>query len=129
MLSSPPTRGVALLLAGVPCVLAVVTYGELSGGALVAVTATGLVLTGLGLAARAGAGAAAVGRAARPWLLWLVVALGWELVTFVDDDLPTLSDLLDPVLAHRALRGAATVAWLAVGAWLLARPGHSEAQP
>jgi hypothetical protein len=43
-------------------------------------------------------------------------------VTLTDDRLPTLSDLADPALAHPPLRAAATVGWLAVGAWLLSRP-------
>ncbi|WP_245177528.1 hypothetical protein [Geodermatophilus sp. DF01-2] len=44
------------------------------------------------------------------------------MVTLADDDLPALSDLADPVLACPVLRGGATLGWLAVGAWLVARP-------
>ncbi len=47
------------LIAGVPCVAAVVTYGEFSTGALTAVGATGAVLAGVGLVRR-------VGQAPRP---------------------------------------------------------------
>lgn len=122
MRSSRSTTAAALLVTGLPCVVVVAVHGELSPEALVAVTATGLVLTGLGLAARAGVAAPPVGRAALPWLLWLLVAVAWELLTLVHDALPTLSDVLDPVLAHPPVRAAATVLWLAVGAWLLTRP-------
>jgi hypothetical protein len=46
-----------------------------------------------------------------------------------DDDLPTLSDLADPALASPALRGAATLCWLAAGAWLLTRPSSRPPAP
>lgn len=112
------------MLTGVACVAVVAVYGELSVQALIAVTATGVVLTVVGLARRAGEAAGSVGRAARPWWAWLLAALAWELATLHVDRLPTLSDLMDPVLAHPVPRGAATVGWLAVGAWLLARPAR-----
>ncbi|SNS17037.1 hypothetical protein SAMN06893096_102331 [Geodermatophilus pulveris] len=100
----------------------VAVSGQLSAGALVAVAAAGAAVTATGLARRAGAGAPPVGRRGLPWLVWLAAALGWELVTLADADLPTLSDLADPVLAVPLVRGAATLAWLAAGAWLLTRP-------
>jgi hypothetical protein len=112
----------APLLVGVPCVAAVVVYGELSLPALLAVAGTGAVLAGVGLARRAGEASAPVGPRGLPWLLWLAAAVGWELVTLLDDRLPTVSDLLDPALAVPALRGAATLGWLAFGAWLITRP-------
>jgi hypothetical protein len=104
------------------CAAAVAVSGELSAGALLAVVAAGLVVTGAGLTRRAGAAAAPVGRRGLPWLGLLVAAVAWELATLADDDLPTLSDLADPVLAEPVLRGAATLAWLAGGAWLVTRP-------
>lgn len=119
-------EGCGLLVLGAACVASVTAYGELSGEALVAVVGTGMVLTGVGLARRSGAGVGQVGRSGLPWLVWLAAALGWELLTFVAGDLPTLSDLMDPLLAHPALRGAAAVGWLAVGAWLVGRPGPRE---
>jgi hypothetical protein len=112
----------ALLSVGLGCVAAVTVYGELSTGALVAVAGTGALLTGLGLARRAGEAAPGVDGPALPWLVWALAAATWEVVTLVDDRLPTLSDLADPALAHPPLRAAATVGWLAVGVWLLARP-------
>jgi hypothetical protein len=48
--------------------------------------------------------------------------MSWELVTLADDNLPTFSCLADPVLAHPAARGVATLVWLGAGAWLLSRP-------
>jgi hypothetical protein len=54
----------------------------------------------------------------------VAAVVGWELITLADDDMPTVSDLADPALAHPALRGAATLCWLAAGAWLLTRPRH-----
>jgi hypothetical protein len=107
----------------------VARYGELSAAALAAVLAAGLVLAGAGLARRAGSAAASVGAAARPWWGWLAALAGWEVYTRLDhawlpsrSELPTLSDLLDPGLAHPVVRGVATVAWFAAGVWLLSRP-------
>ncbi|CCG03662.1 conserved membrane protein of unknown function [Blastococcus saxobsidens DD2] len=104
------------------CVTAVVVWGELSTGALVAVGLTGAAMAAVGVARRSGGAAAPVGRRGLPWLGWFAAVLGWELVTLADDDLPTVSDLADPLLASPAVRGLATLGWLAVGAWLLARP-------
>ncbi len=100
----------------------VAVSGELSAGALLAVVAAGLVVAGAGLARRAGAAAAPVGWRGLPWLGLLAVGVAWELAILADDGLPTLSDLADPVLAEPVLRGAATLGWLAVGAWLVTRP-------
>jgi hypothetical protein len=113
----------ATLAAGVTsCVAAVMTWGELSLGALLAVGTAGTIVVGLGLVRRSGEAAPPVGARGLPWLAWGTAAVSWELITFADDDLPTLSDLVDPALAHPVLRGAATLCWLAAGAWLLARP-------
>ena len=122
MVSSRWAGVLTTVAAGAACVVAVAVFGELSTGALVAVSSAGAVLTAVGLVRRAGAGAPPVGRRGRPWLAWLAAAVAWELVTLADGDLPTLSDLLDPVLAHPVLRGTATAGWLAAGAWLVSRP-------
>ncbi|GAB3197707.1 hypothetical protein GCM10027261_23640 [Geodermatophilus arenarius] len=116
------TRRVAAVVVAAGCTAAVPVSGELSPGALLAVGGTGLLATAAGLAAHAGAGAPRVGRRALPWLAWLAAALAWEAVTLLDGDLPALSDLADPLLAHPAARAAATLGWLAAGAWLLTRP-------
>jgi hypothetical protein len=121
------SRGLRLLTcatAAATCAVTVAVSGELSAGALLAVTAAGLVVAGVGLARRAGAAAPPVGRRGTPWLGWLAAAAVWELVTLADDDLPTLSDLADPVLANPGARAVATLGWLAAGAWLVARPGE-----
>jgi hypothetical protein len=123
MRCSRSARRLTCAAAAVACAAAVAAAGELSSGALLAVAAAGAVVTAAGLARRAGAGAAPVGRRGLPWLGWLTAAVAWELVTLADDDLPTLSDLADPVLASPVLRGGATLAWLAAGAWLVTRPG------
>jgi hypothetical protein len=104
------------------CAVVVGVSGELSTGALVAVLTAGGVVVALGLGRRAGEGALPIGRGGLPWAAGLVVLLALEAVALADDDLPTLSDLADPVLAHPAPRAAATLCWLAGGAWLLARP-------
>jgi hypothetical protein len=122
-------RGLAFLGVAVPCVAAVSFYGELSTGALLAVGGAGALLAVVGLAGRAGEGAPPVGRRGLPWLGWLAAAMAWEFVTLLDDGLPTLSDMADPVLASPPVRGAATVGWLVVGAWLIARPRHRPEQP
>ena len=109
--------------AALACATAVAVSGELSAGALLAVTAAGLVVAAVGLVRRAGAEAPRIGRRGLPWLGWLAAAVVWELATLADDDLPTLSDLADPVLASPLARGAATLGWLAAGAWLVSRPG------
>jgi hypothetical protein len=46
----------------------------------------------------------------------------FELVALASDTLPTVSDLADPALADPVARGAATLGWLAAGAWLTTRP-------
>ena len=124
MRCSRSARRLTCAAAAVACAAVVSVAGELSTGALLAVAATGAVVTAVGLARRAGAAAPPVGRRGTPWLAWLVVAVAWELVTLADDDLPTISDLADPVLAAPVLRGGATLAWLAVGAWLVTRPAR-----
>ncbi|MGY1737230.1 hypothetical protein [Geodermatophilus sp. SYSU D00684] len=116
------TRQVAAVVVAAGCTAAVPVSGELSTGALLAVGGTGLLATAAGLAARAGAAAPRVGRRALPWLAWLAAALAWEAAALLDGDLPALSDLADPLLAHPAARAAATLGWLAAGAWLLTRP-------
>ncbi|MGY1690808.1 hypothetical protein [Geodermatophilus sp. SYSU D01105] len=104
------------------CAAGVAVSGELSTGALVAVGTAGLAVCAVAVARRAGAGAAPVGRRGLPWLAWLAAALVWEAVALADDDLPTVSDLADPVLAHPGVRAAATGAWLVAGLWLARRP-------
>jgi hypothetical protein len=105
----------------------VAIWGELSLGALLAIGTAGGLVAGLALVRRSGEAAPPVGRRGLPWLVWLVAAVSWELVSLADDDLPTVSDLADPVLAQPVLRGAATLGWLALGTWLLARPRRREA--
>ena len=104
------------------CAVAVGISGELSVGALIAVCAAGTVVVGLGLARRSGADAPPLARNALPWVVVLVAVLAWELVALTSGALPTFSDLADPVLADPVARGAATLGWLAVGAWLVRRP-------
>jgi hypothetical protein len=111
---------------GLPCVVAVAVWGELTTGSLLAVTAAGAVVAALALGGRAGAAAAPVGVRGRPWLLWLAVALVWEAAALRLAGVPALSDLLDPVLAPPPVRAAAAAAWLAVGGWLVARPSGEE---
>jgi hypothetical protein len=106
----------------VGCAVAVAVWGELSTGALVAVGAAGTAVVGLALARRSGAGAAPVAGHARAWTAVLLVVLAWELVALTSGVLPTVSDLADPLLADPVVRGAATLCWLAGGAWLATRP-------
>ncbi|UOY02375.1 hypothetical protein [Blastococcus sp. PRF04-17] len=122
MVLAPGARRFLCGALALPCAVAVASFGELSGGALLVVAATGLLVAGTGVAARAGEVAPAVGRRGLPWAAWLVAAAGWELVTLLHDDLPSVSDLADPLLSHPAARATATVLWLAAGAWLVTRP-------
>jgi hypothetical protein len=92
----------------------------------VAVAATGLLVAGAGILRRAGEAAAPVGRGALPWLAWLAALAAWEALALAGQDIPTVSDLADPVLAHPLVRAAATAGWLAVGAWLIGRPRHAR---
>jgi hypothetical protein len=128
VVSSRCTRRLTSLAVAVACVTAVMFFGELSIGALIAVGSTGVLVTVVALAGQAGEAAPPVGRRGLPWLGWLAAAMAWELLTLLDDDLPTLSDLADPVLAHPPVRGAATLGWLVAGAWLLARPRNGPEQ-
>jgi hypothetical protein len=118
--------GVAAVVAAVACAVAVAVWGELSAGALVSVGVAGAVVVLLGLLRRSGEASPPVGRRALPWLAWLAAALSWEVGTLASDDLPAVSDLADPVLAHPVLRAAATLAWLAGGAWLVTRPARAD---
>jgi hypothetical protein len=120
--SSPVARGLMSAAVAVPCVAAVAVGGELSLGALLGVGTAGVVVVALGLVRRSGEAVAPVGHRGLPWLAWLTAAVSWELATLAADEVPTVSDLADPLLAHPGLRGAAAVCWLAGGAWLLARP-------
>jgi hypothetical protein len=115
-------RGATVATGAMSCVAAVMVWGELSLGALLAVGAAGTTVVVLGLVRRSGEAARPVGFRGLPWLVWTASAVAWELIALADDDLPTVSDLADPLLAHPALRGAATLCWLAAGVWLLARP-------
>jgi hypothetical protein len=126
VLSSPPRTRPAAAIAvtgAVGVALAVGLGGELSPAAHVAVLTAGAVVLGVGLLRRAGAGGRPDGRRSAVWLGVLVLVLAWEALALAADDLPTISDLLDPVLAPPAARAAATLAWLAVGARLATRPG------
>jgi hypothetical protein len=129
VVSSRCARRLTCLAVAVACVAVVVVSGELSTGALLAVGGTGLLVAVAGLAGRAGAAAPPVGRRGLPWLGWLVAAVAWEVVTLLDDDLPTVSDLADVLLGHPLARGAATAGWLVAGAWLVARPGRAPERP
>jgi hypothetical protein len=115
-------RGVTVAAGAVSCVTAVVVCGELSLGALLAVGTAGTIVVVVGLVRQSGETARPVGFRGLPWLVWTAVAVSWELLALARDDLPTVSDLADPVLARPVLRGAATLCWLAAGMWLLARP-------
>jgi hypothetical protein len=119
------TRSTAALWAGcaLGAAVGVGLGGELSSAAHLAVLAAGAVVVGLGLVNRTGAGSRPVAPPAGRWLVWPALALAWEAVALVHGDLPTVSDLLDPLLAPAVVRAAATVAWVAAGAWLATRPG------
>jgi hypothetical protein len=101
--------------------VAVAASGELSAGALVAVLAAGLVVVGTGLARRAGS-ASPVRRPPAGALVLLGAAAAFEAVALASPAVPTLSDLADRPLAAPVVRAAAVVVWLALGAWLVARP-------
>jgi hypothetical protein len=120
--SSPLARRLTLATLALSCVAAVTAWGELSVGALLATGTAGTVVVVLGSVRRSGETAPPVGRAGLPWLALATAVVSWELVTLADDELPTASDLADPLLADPLVRGTATVCWLAVGAWLLDRP-------
>jgi hypothetical protein len=124
VLSFPRARPLTYAAVAVSCVAAVTVFGELSPQALIAVAGAGVLVVVAGLALRAGEAAPPVGRRGAAWLVWLAAAVAWELVALAHDGLPTVSDLADPLLAHPAARAAATLGWLAAGAWLLSRPRH-----
>lgn len=119
-----PAAAAALALgaAAAACATAVAWFGELSPGAMAAVTSTGTLVAASGMVRRAGAGSQAVGRPRVAWLLLAGTVTAYEAVALLRGDVPSLSDLADPLLAVPAVRGAATVLWLAAGAWLAARP-------
>jgi hypothetical protein len=120
-----PAAAAALALgaaAAAACATAMAWFGELSPGAMAAVTSTGALVAASGIARRAGAGSPAVGRPRFAWLLLAGAVAAYEAVALFRGDVPSLSALADPLLAVPAVRGAATILWLAAGAWLAARP-------
>lgn len=120
-------RTLAWTLAAIPVAATVATFGELTIQAFVAVTVAGVALISVGLVQRAGSASPVVGRLGFVWLGWLVAVSLWELTMFLNNArYPTLSDLMDPVLAHPLLRAAATVVWFAAGVWLVRRPRRLE---
>ncbi len=129
VVSSRSVAGLTWLALAVGCVAAVVVFGELSTGALLAVGGTAALGAAVGVHRRAGAAARPVGRRGLPWLGWVAAGLLWEAVTLLDDDLPTVSDLGDPLLAAPPARAAATVVWLVAGAWLVTRPRTRPDRP
>lgn len=122
MRSSPFARRLTVAAVALSCAAAVMAGGELSVGAHVAIGAAGTAVVVAALVRQSGGTAPPVGRRGLPWLALAAAAVSWELVTLAHDELPTASDLADPLLAEPLLRGAATLCWLAVGAWLLDRP-------
>jgi len=104
------------------CAVAVVIYGELDRGSLVAVTTTGTLVAGVGLIRRTGAGSPSEGRLPSAWLLLGALLAVFEVVALLHDGVPTVSDVADPALAVPVIRAAATLLWCVVGAWLVARP-------
>lgn len=132
MTTTAPTRGqvaarrriaVVWTLAVIPLVATVATFGELTIQSFVAVLVAGGLLTALALRRRSGSASPAVGRRGLVWLVWLVVVSLWELATLLAaSTLATLSDLMDPVLAHPWVRATATLVWAGCGWWLLRRP-------
>lgn len=114
-------------VAAIPVAATVGTYGELTPEAFVAVIVAGFALSGVALRRRSGSGAEPASRTALVWLVWLVAVGLWELNTVLHESrLPTLSDLMDPILAHPLIRATATAAWFLAGIWLLARPVAGE---
>ena len=58
------------------------------------------------------------------WVALAAAVIAWELVAYFQsprDDYPTLSSLLDAVEAHRPLRGALFLGWIALGRELVRR--------
>lgn len=122
-LPSDGLRTVAWTLAAIPVAATVARFGELSIEAFVAVMVAGVAVMSVGLWRRSGSAAQFVGPGGFLWLGWVTAVSAWELAMFLDDTrFPTLSDLMDPVLAHPVVRGTATVAWFAAGVWLVRRP-------
>ncbi|MGY2067025.1 hypothetical protein [Blastococcus sp. SYSU DS0619] len=122
MRSSPFARRLTFAAVSLCCAAAVMAWGELSVGALLVIGTAGTAVVVVALVRHSGETVPPVGRRGLPWLALATAAVSWELVTLADDELPTASDLADTFLAEPLLRGAATLCWLAVGAWLLDRP-------
>ncbi|WP_324277877.1 hypothetical protein [Blastococcus brunescens] len=102
MVSARSARRLTPPAVAISCVTAVMFFGELTTGALLAVGAAGVLAVGVGLARHAGEDAPPVGHRGLPWLGWLAAALAWEVVTLLDDDLATVSDLADPCSRTRS---------------------------
>lgn len=142
--SAPIARPLTVAALGAGSATAVAIAGELSTGAHVAVIGTVSIVAAVALARPVAPRTRGQkspflpdggGRSRPPprqkWRSLLVVAvvvLAWEGISLATPGLPTVSDLLDPVLAHPLPRGAATLAWYAVGVRLAAvdAPGRTR---
>lgn len=70
-------------------------------------------------------------RAGAAWIALLAAAVAWELAVWTIGNnaaWPTLSMLLDPVLAQPWVRALAAAAWLAVGWWIATDRPAAERQ-
>ncbi len=118
----PPVALAGWGVLALSCAAAVGVYGELDRRSLVAVTTAGTLVAVVGLLRRTGAGSPRGGSLPRVWLVLGAALAVFEVVALLHDDVPTVSDLADPVLGVPAVRAAATLVWCAVGAWLVTRP-------
>lgn len=127
------TRRTALVVAiGLVCGWWVTSMIPFSAGATVAVLAFGLAEIALAGAVRrrrkldladAGGGPKLPARAYLVWVLALAVLAAWELFSLFSHPRsahPTISSLVDPLLAHHFIRWLAFAAWAWLG-WELAR--------
>jgi hypothetical protein len=126
------TRSVVLLLAAVGLAIA--------AGRTVAFTTAADVVTALGLAAFVTVLALQWPRAGRrtvegrvwPWVVTVVVVVGWELETYLASGTraahPTLSSMADAVERYWGLKALMFFAWLLLGWGLARRPREERAR-
>jgi len=125
------TRRTALVVAaGLACGWWVTSLTPFSAGATVAVLAFGVVELALAEAVRhrrrltgPGRGADLPITAYLVWVVALAVLAAWELFSLFNHPRsahPTISSLVDPLLAHHVIRWLAFAAWAWLG-WELAR--------
>jgi hypothetical protein len=116
-------RTAVVVAAGLACGWWVTSLTPFTAGATVAVLALGVVEIAAAEIVRRRRRSDLPGRAYLPWVVAIAALAAWELVSLFSQPRsahPTISSIVDPLLAHHAVRWLAFAAWAWLG-WELGR--------